>query len=195
MNGSSNSVQHSILLATGQVCRAHSCARAARIVGSVVCAAPPLVRALMRVPRPVVRASSALSSAQAWSVGRNKNSSSQHHPWKPCRDIKSSVATKMASFGKTLSWHKGDPCRDLSTQSQPHTLSRHKIYVVIRGQKSLSRQRKPLSQPKPPSTLGNPVTTRKSLSQHRARKLCQARASQPRAHVCRARPGRVVRLA
>ena len=194
MNGSSNSVQHSTLLATEQVCRAHSCARAVRVVGSVLCAAPPLVRALMRVPRPVVRASSALSRVQAWSVGRNKNSSSQHHPWKPCRDIKSSVATEMASFGKTLSWHKGDPCRDPSTQSQPHTLSRHKIYVVIRGQKSLSRP-KPLSQPKPPSMSGNSVTTWKSLSQHRARKLCQARVSQPHAHVCRARPGRVVRLA
>ena len=108
-------------------------------------------------------------------MGCDRNSMLQHHPWKPCHDIKSSVATEMASLGKNLSQHKGDPCRDPSTQSQPQTLLRHKIYVATRGQKSLSRQRKPLLRPKPPNMLGNPVATRKSLSRHKARKLCRAR--------------------
>ena len=127
MNSSSNSVQHSTLLATGQVYRVCSCARA---VSSIVRAASPLVRVLMRVRRPIVRASSALSLLQAWSVGRDRNSLSQRHPWKPCSDIKSFVETEMASVGKTLSRHKGDPCRNPNTQSQPQTLSQHKISVA-----------------------------------------------------------------
>ena len=110
MNGSSNSVQHNTLLATGQVFRARG-----RIVGSVAGTTLPLVRALMPVLKPVVCASSTLSRAQAWSVGHDRNSLSQHHPWKPCRDIKSYVTIEMANLGKTLSWHKGDPCRDPST--------------------------------------------------------------------------------
>ena len=68
---------------------------------------------------------------------------------------------------------QGDPCRDLNTLSQPQTLSQHKISVVTRGQKSLSRQRNPLSQTKPSSMPRNPIATQRSLSQHRARKLCR----------------------
>ena len=76
MNSSSYSVQHSTLLATGQVCCARNCVRvvaravhatalAVCVVVSVAHAAPPLVRALMHVPRPIVRAFSALSHTQA----------------------------------------------------------------------------------------------------------------------------------
>ena len=57
-----------------------------------------------------------------------------------------------------------DPCRDTNTLSQPQTLSQHKIYVATLGQKSLSRQRKPMLRPKPPSMPGNPIVTRRSLS-------------------------------
>ena len=101
------------------------------------------------------------------------NPLSQHHPCKPCRDIKSSVTTGMAQPWENTVSTQGDPYRYLSTQSQPQTLSRHKTSVTTWGKKSLSRQRKPLSPPKPPNMPGNPVATRRSLSRHRARKLCR----------------------
>ena len=73
-----NSTQHSALLATGQVCRAHNFTRdvhmvagavctiacAVREVGFVVRAAPPLVLALMRFPRPVLLAHAQCSVAR-----------------------------------------------------------------------------------------------------------------------------------
>ena len=115
MNGSSNSVQHSTLLTTRQAYRTCSYVHVVRAVGFVTRVALPLVRPLMCVPKPVLRTSNALSRAQVWSVGRDKNSLSQHHPWKPYRDIKSLVAIEMTSLGKTLSRYKDDPCCDLST--------------------------------------------------------------------------------
>ena len=74
-----NSTQHSALLATGQVCRAHNFTRAVHVVARAVCtiacavravgfvmrAAPPLVLALMRFPRPELRAHAQCSVARA----------------------------------------------------------------------------------------------------------------------------------
>ena len=83
MNSSSNSAQHSALLATGQVYRDRDfsvaieslsravcdVAHAVRAIGSIPCVAPPLVCALMRVLSPVVRTPSVVLREQAWSVG------------------------------------------------------------------------------------------------------------------------------
>ena len=80
------------------------------------------------------------------------NSLSQHHPCKPYCDIKSYVTTGMAMPWENSVATQGDPCGNLSTKSQPQTLSQHKTFVTTWGQKSLSR-------PKPPSMPGNPVAT------------------------------------
>ena len=116
-------------------------------------------------------------------------------PWKPCHDIKSSVAIGMSHLWEnsvktpsdhvaTQTWPSPKPYRDIEF------LSRHK------AEKSLSLQRKPLSKPKPPNWPGNHVVTRRTLLRHRTQKYCRARcyaivarASQPRAHGCCAHPG------
>ena len=188
-----NSAQHSALLATGQFYRQHSGEHAVRVLGFV--ARGRLCRARSTCPglsfeRPTL---CRVRRPDLWVAIRN--SLSQHHPCKPCRDIKSSVA-----IGITQPWEnsvatQGDPCRDPNTLSQPQTLLRHKIYVTRRGQKSLSRHRKPLSRPKPPSMLGNPIVTRRSLSKHRSIKLCHTRV--PFVHTCLSRaprPGRTLGL-
>ena len=106
-----------------------------------------------------------------------RNSLSQHHPCKPCCDKKSYVAIGIAQPRKTLSRHKGTlvatqtPCPNPKPCCDTEFLLRHRV------EKYMSRQRKALSRPKPPSMPRNSVATRRSLSRHRARKLCRVRTS------------------
>ena len=123
------------------------------------------VRALMHMPRPVVRASSALLRVQAWSVGRNRNSLSQYYPWKPlgklcCGTKGTLVATQAPSLSPK-------PCRDTKFMSRC-------------GTKNLCCDRESLCRdPNRPACLG-------TLSRHKARKLCCART--PVVRSCLSRP-------
>ena len=102
---------------------------------------------------------------------------------------------------QTLSRHKifcrnrngpalGKLCRDTrGPLSRPKHLVPALNLVVTQnfccntGPKYLSRQRKPLSRPKPLNMLRNPVATRRSMSRHKARKLCRAHTLRCLAHV------------
>ena len=204
MNGSSNSTQRSALLASGQVYRDEefpvitgslSClpsmqSRACRTLSLEHCAHGHAHCVCWRFhsthstavnARAHARAQACHASAQHPVVhagllygSRQKNTLLQHHPWKTLSRHKIFYRDKnVPPLGKLYR----DTRRPLSSPSlaspkpccDTEFLSRHK------ADKSLLRQRRPLSRPKPPNMPRNSVATRRSLSQHRARKLCRVR--------------------
>ena len=147
-------------------------AHVVRVGGSVALAAPPLVH----VPRPVVRAPSTLSRAHACPVGHVRKTPYRNTTLgKPCRDTR-----------RPLSQPKPSPA--------PNPVATLNFCLDI-GLTNLCRERESLCRdPNHPACL-------ETVSQHRD--PCRdtepessiARASQQRAHACRARSHLIVRLA
>ena len=171
INDSSNSVQHSTLLATGQVFRAHSCAcivRAVSFVARTATGAHAHARAqacCALVQRSVALASLVCGSRQEPSVTTQPlETLSRHKVF--CRSTKVTLVATQAPSPSPK------PCRDTK-------------FMLRRGAKNLCRD------PNRPACLG-------TLSQHMARKLCRAcallyRVRVPAAHSCLSRvprPGR-----
>ena len=205
---------HAVVRLSRALCEL-SCAHAVCTGSSVARTTPPLVRALMRVLRPILRVSNALSRGQAWLQVTTEKHPVATPPWKTlsrhkilCHDRNIPPLGKLyydtrrplsrpkpgpaLNPAATLNFcHETGPtnhysdreglCRDLNHPTCLGTMSRHRDPCLDteflsrhRADKPISRQRRPLLPPKPPNTPGNNVATWRSLSRHKARKLCCA---------------------